>query len=225
MIADDARVDRVEKWYSERPRHPPAEYATRLTSLRIWRDVERSFITSVPDLWDVHHFLDLDLELSHALVFVLSRHPAARRRELADRFYARRTGHWPSAPDATRRAAAVALMVLPLTQRPDLDNERVADLLTAIHQGDDLALTPPRAIEEVQKAIARARLDLGLEDQLEPRSAATTAVVDALDPAGDEPPFQALLMRATWATLETAGVEGALELLLAVDALSSAGDE
>ena len=225
VIADDASVDRVGRWCSEQPRRPPAEYATLLARMRVWRDVERSFITSVPDLWDLDSLLELDVELAHALVLVLSRLPASRRRELADRFYERRTGHWPSPPAATARAAAVALMVLPLTQRPDLDTERIADLLTAIEQGDDLALTPPQAIADVQKAVVRARLDIDLEEQLEPNAAATMVVVEVLDPSGDVPAFQALLLRATWAMLETAGFDGALDFLLAVDALSATSDD
>lgn len=225
VIADDVGVDRVGRWYSERPRRPPAEYATQLARMRAWRDVERLFITSVPDLWDLDDLLELDVELAHALVLVLSRLPAARRRDFADRFYERRSGHWPAATAATTRAAAVAQMVLPLTGRSDLDNDRIADLLTAIEQGDDLVLTPPQAIADVEKAVVRARLDIDLEEQLEPNAAATMAVVEVLDPSGDEPAFQALLMRATWATLETAGFEGALEFLLAVDALSGARDD
>jgi hypothetical protein len=225
VIADDPDMDRVGKWYSERPRRASAEYAVELARMRAWRDVERSFVTSVPDLWDLHGFLELDLELSHALVFALNRQPATHRRELADRFYERRTGHWPSPPDATVRAASVALMMLPLTLRPDLESARIADLLTAIQQGDDLGLTPPQAIADVQRAVARARLDLDLEDQLEPTSAATTVVVETLDPSGDEPPFQALLMRATWAMLETSGVDGVLDFLLAVDALNATRDD
>ena len=127
-------------------------------------------------------------------------------------------------PEPASRAAAVALAVLPLTQRPDLDTVRIADILTAIQQGDDLLLTPPDAVADMSKAVVRARLDLGLEDQLEANAAATIAVVEVLDPSGDLPAVQEVLMRATWAVLETRGVAGALEFLRDVDALRWTGD-
>jgi hypothetical protein len=219
--ADDAAMDRVGRWYSEPRRRHPAEYALELAELRVWRDVERSFIESVPDLWELDEFLELDSELAHAFVFALSRQPGAHRRELAERFYAARTGSRMSIPDPVARAAAVASMVLPLTGRADLHNDRVEDLLTAIRQGDDLALTPPDAVVALQKAVARARLDVDLEDQLAPNAAATTAVVEALDSSSDVPATLEILMRATWAVLETSGAPGALEFLLAVDALSA----
>lgn len=217
--------DRVGKWWSEQPRRPPAEYATLLARMRVWRDVQRSFLVSVPDLWDVDALLELDVELAHALVFVLSRVPAAQRRELADRFYENRIGGWTTPPEPASRAAAVALAVLPLTQRPDLDTVRIADILTAIQQGDDLLLTPPDAVADLSKAVVRARLDLDLEDQLEAHAAATIAVVEVLDPSGDVPAVQEVLMRATWAVLEARGVAGALEFLHEVDALPGTSDD
>jgi hypothetical protein len=224
VIADDPVMDRVGRWYSERPRRSPAEYALELTRLRGWRDVERSFIESVDDLWELDEFLNLDSELAHAFVFVLSTQPAARRRDYAERFYSERTGDRRSTPDLVSRAAAVASMVLPLTGRADLDNDRVADLLTAIEQGDDLTLTPPGTIAELQKAVARARLDLDLDDQLAPHAAATTAVVEMLDSSSDLPATLEILMRATWAVLETSGAAVAIDFLLAVDALSARAD-
>ena len=73
-FADDGAMsdDRVGEWWSEQPRRPPAEYATLLARKRVWRDVQRSFVVSVPDLWDVDVLLELDVELAHALVFVLA---------------------------------------------------------------------------------------------------------------------------------------------------------
>jgi hypothetical protein len=216
-------VSRVDEWWSDQPRQAPAEYTTRLARKRVWRDVERSFIATVPDLEDVSFLLQADVELAHALVFVLSRLPKVEAREFADHFYERRTGCFRTATHLSTgsRAAAVALMVLPLTQRADLANDRIADLLTAIQQSDDLSLTPPAAVEEVQRAVARARLDLDLEDQLDPRAAATTAVIEVLDPSSGMPALQEIVMRATWATLQTTGIAGVLEFLLDVDALSA----
>lgn len=202
--------------WSERPRRPPAEYALRLARKRAWQDVERCFIATVADAEEAAPLLELDVELAHALVLVLTRLPQADRRAFAEAFYARRRpDRRRSPPPAAERAAAVAALVLPLTGRPDLEDVRVGDLLTALEQGDDLDVTPETSLTAVRKAVARARVDLALEDQLDPQAAASLAVLEVLDPPGDVPALQEVLLRATWAVLQRRGADGALEFLLA----------
>jgi len=82
--------------------------------------------------------------------------------------------------------------------------------------GDDPARPPEPALAEVRKVVARARLDLDLEDQLAPASAATTAVVEVLDPSSGTVALQEVLLRATWAALRSWEPDRVLEFLLAV---------
>lgn len=226
MKADDAEMPDHDDWWAERPRRPPGDYATRLARKRVWRNVDHCFIATVPDIQETEGLLQLDVEMGHALVFVLSRLPAASRRRVADGFYSLRPGSvHRDPPPASSRAAAIASMVLPLTQRPDLDTMRIADVLVAIQQGDDVSAMPPTAVAEIANAVARARVDLERENQRDPRSAATMAVIEVLDPSSDNPAVQEVLMRATWATLMTSGTAGVIEFLFAVDALRATNDD
>jgi hypothetical protein len=114
-------------------------------------------------------------------------------------------------------AAAIALLVVDLTDRDELRSARVVDVLTAAAQGDDLSLTPATAAAEIRAAVARARLDAGVGDPFAARSAATTAVLEVLDPASGEVALQEVLLRATWAALRSRQPERVLEFLLAAD--------
>jgi hypothetical protein len=75
----------------------------------------------------------LNEELAHALVLVLSRLPAARRRSFADAFYQRRQSRQTDLPgDARARlalAATVVLNVLDVAGEPRLIEGRTLDLL------------------------------------------------------------------------------------------------
>jgi hypothetical protein len=204
---------RVELDWWDQPRRAPADYALELAGMEPFPRDERMFIATVHEIEELAEFLDVASELAHALVLALSVQPEALRRDFAERFYARRT---PRGGASTQFAAAAtaALGVLELT---DIRSERVVDLLTGAAQGDDVSVTPEPAVAEVRKAVVRARLDLGLEDQLATRSAATTAVVEVLDPSGGVVSLQEVLLRATWAALRSWAHERVVELLVAVD--------
>ena len=80
-------MSRVDAWWSEEPRRSPAEYACELAGDRFWRDPKRRLIGTHPDFPDVAWLLDLDANVAHALVLVLSRMPAEGRRSFADVFF------------------------------------------------------------------------------------------------------------------------------------------
>jgi hypothetical protein len=109
-------VSRVDRWFQESPRRPPAEIACLLARDRFWRDDRLRLIGTHPDWPDAAGLLDLGEELAHALVLVLSALPEALRRDLADAFYERRHGRgtWPTGDGRARLAlaAAVALHVV-----------------------------------------------------------------------------------------------------------------
>jgi hypothetical protein len=204
-------------WWDQ-PRRAPAERALELAALEPFPRDEWMFIATVHDIEELAEFLDVGPELAHALVLALSTLSEAWRRDFADRFYAERRPT-DGAPTPFAAAAAAALAVLELT---DLQSERLVDLLTGAAQGDDLSLTPEPALTEIRKTVARARLDLRLEDQLTARSAATIAVVEVLDPSGGVVSLQEVLLRSTWAALRTWPPERVIDLLVAVDAASRA---
>jgi hypothetical protein len=210
-------MGRVERWLSERPRRAPAEYATLFARDRIWRDEGRRFVATNPDLEEAADLLQLEAPFAHALAVVLSRLPAATRLPFAERFYASRRPA-PGERAELRVAAAAALRVLDLAGRDDLRSLRVVDLLYAAEQGDDLSLTPDVALAEIRKAVARVRLDLDLEDESAPESAAAIAVVEVLDPSSGVVPLQEVLVRAAWAAVESWDPERVLAFLVELDA-------
>lgn len=195
----------VEDWYSERPRRPPAAYACELAKQRFWRDAQSRLIATHHDLVEVAPLLELEEELAHAFVLVLSRFPASRRREFADDFYdERRRSRVDSLGRTEPRATAAAAALLVLELAGDaLDTARIRDLLQGAAQGDDLTRTPPPALAELRKAVARVRMDVELEEPAHPRGSAALAVAEVLDPAGEVVAVQEVLARAAWAAVET----------------------
>jgi hypothetical protein len=218
-------MGRVERWLSEEPRRSPAEYACALAQDRFWRDEQRRMIGTHPDFPDVTMLLELDEELAHALVLVLSRLPKERRRPFADAFHARRRRRRPRPPaDAKARlaeAAAVALLVVELAV-DELRSERVLDLLHGAAQGDDLTMTPEPAFAEVRKAVGRVRFDIELEDPTDPRAAASLAVAEVLDPSSDVVAVQEVMARAAWAAVESWEPSRVLAFLLEADRIGRA---
>lgn len=219
---------RVDKWFAERPRRSPAEIACRLARDRFWREERLRLLGTHPDFPDVATLLELEDELAHTFLLVLSRLPAERRADFAEAFYRERSrsraGWIPS--DSLLRlrlAAQIALLVVELAGE-DLQNERILDLLHGMAQGDDLSRTPVPAVEELQKAVAKTRFDPGLEDLTDPRAAAATAVVEVLDPAGDVVSLQAVLARAAWAAVESWEASRTLAFLLEADRTIAAAD-
>jgi hypothetical protein len=190
---------------------PPA-YACTLARRRFWKDEQRRLIGTHPDWPDAAYFLELDEDLAHALVLVLSRLPAGRRRDFAESFYAERSGRyahrgadWP--PLAL--AAAVVLEVVDLLE-PEFRSELVLDLLHGAAQGDDLSRTPEPAVRELHKTIARIRSD----DSPDPRRAAALALAEVFDPASDVVDLKEVLARSAWAAVETWEPERVLGFLL-----------
>jgi hypothetical protein len=206
----------VDLWW-ELPRRTPAEYALELAGYEPFERDARMFIATIPDIEEGAEFLDLGPEVAHALVLALSSLPDELRPGLAERFYEERRPPREARP-ALAAAATAALAVAELTGRADLQSERVVDLLTAAAQGDDLSVTSEPAQVEVAKAVARARLDLSLENELSAQSAATTAVIEVLDPSGGVVSLQEVLLRATWAALRSWAPGRVVDLLLAVAA-------
>jgi hypothetical protein len=198
-------VSRIDRWFQERPRRPPAEIACLLARDRFWRDDQRRLIGTHPDWPDAAELLDLGEELAHAVVLVLSQLPEALRRDFADAFYGGRHGRGTWVPGDGRArlslAAAVALHVVEIVGRDEIAGERVVDLLHAAEQGDDLTLTPAPALDEVKKVVARVRLDVGFDDPTDPRGAAAHAIAEVLDPSSEVVALQEVLARSAWAAV------------------------
>jgi hypothetical protein len=168
--------------------------------------------------------LGLDDEVAGALVHVLTELPRAERAAFADRFYDERDDrearHVTRSPEQRLAAgAAIALLVVDLTRSAELAGPRVVDLLVGAAQGDDVSAVPDLVQQELRKVVARIRLDVELEDERDPRSAACTAVVEAIDPSGGTIDLYEILGRATWAQLHARGANAALRFLLAVDGI------
>jgi hypothetical protein len=215
----------VEDWWSEEPRRPPAAYACELAKRRFWRDEQRRLIATDHDLLEVAPLLELEEELAHALVLVISRLPKSRRRDFADVFYEERPrsrSHRGPEPRAT--ASAVALLVLELAGDV-FDTPRIRDLLQGAAQGDDLTRTPAPALAELRKAVARVRMDVELEDPAHPRGAAALAVAEVLDPAGEVVALQEVVARAAWAAVETWEPPRVLAFMLELDRIFAANEE
>ena len=184
-----------------------------------WRDERRRLIATHPEFPDVAWLLELEEELAHAFALVLSRLPSARRWSFAEAFYsARRRGRYHRSRDIRAVAAGVAMLVVELAA-PEVRDPRIVDLLEGAAQGHDLSRTPPPTVELVRKAVAKLRFSVELEDPTDARAAATHAVVEVLDPAGDVVALQEVVARAAWAAVESWEPGRVLEFLLAVDAL------
>lgn len=212
----------VEDWWSEEPRRPPAAYACELAKGDFWRDEQRRLIATNHHLLEVAPLLELEEELAHALVLVLSRLPKSRRRDFADVFYEERSRAYSiRRPEPRATAAAVALLVLELTG-DELDTARIRDLLQGAAQGDDLTRTPAPALAELRKAVARVRMDVELEEPAHPRGAAALAVAEVLDPAGEVVAVQEVLARAAWAAAETWEPPRVLAFMLELDRIFTA---
>jgi hypothetical protein len=212
-------MTRVDEWWSEQPRRDPVEYALELARARVWRD-ERRFVRTVADVEDSAPLLELDAGFAHAFVLVLSQLPEAARRPFAQSFYAQRARTTTTERyDPLSVGAAVGLLILELTEQPDLQAPRIVDLLEGAAQGDDPALTPEPALAEIRKIVARIRLDLDLEDESAPHAAAAIAVAELLDPSSGMVPLQEVVVRAAWAAVRSWGPANVLRFLLDVDRL------
>jgi hypothetical protein len=178
---------------------------------------------------EVAPLLELEEELAHALVLVLSRLPKSRRRDFADVFYDERRRTRSSAysigrPEPRATASAVALLVLELAG-DELDTARIRDLLQGAAQGDDLTRTPAPALAELRKAVARVRMGVELGAPASPRGAAALAVAEVLDPAGEVVALQEVVARAAWAAAETWELPQVLAFMLELDRVFAANDE
>lgn len=216
-------MSRIDRWFSEQPRRPAAEIACLLARDRFWRDERGRLIGTHPDWPDAAHLLDLDEELAHTIVLVLSQLPAARRRGFADVFYEERHGHGTWLPgDARQRlslAAAVVLSVVEVVDRPEICNERVLDLLHGAAQGDDLTRTPWPALDVVRRAIARIRFEVEFDNPADPRGVAALAIAEVLDPASEIAGLKEVLARAAWAAVASWEPPRVLAFLLDVERL------
>jgi hypothetical protein len=209
------------------PNLPPEAYAVELAGDRFWHS-ERRFIGTHPELEEYAGVLGMEVEPAHALVLVLSQLPEQSRLRFAAAFCSRRRRRYSEPPTTERErlavAAAVSLRVLELADRPALRSERLIDLLHGAAQGDDLSLTPPTAIADLRKIVARIRLDVELEDPDDRRAAAAAAVAETIDPSSGAVALQEILVRAAWAAVRSWETDRVLEFLLEVDDLmGSAG--
>jgi len=216
-------MPRLDRWLEEQPRPEPGDVACRLAADRFWRDERLRLIGTHPDWPDATYFLDLNEELAHVLVLVLSRLPTARRRPFAEAFYAERHGHDASLPsDARARLALGGAFVLSAIERGDLAeicDERTLDLLRGAAQGDDLMQTSVPAVDELQKTIARIRFDVANDDPAHPRGAAALALAEVLVPSSELVDLKEVLARCAYAVVETREPSTALGFLLEVERL------
>ena len=95
-------MSRVDDWWSEKPRRSPAEYACELAQDRFWRDEQQRLVGSHPDWPDSAQFLELEDDLAHAFVLLLSRLGAERRVDFAETFYSERSRYYVGWLLATR---------------------------------------------------------------------------------------------------------------------------
>ncbi len=225
-LRDWLPMSRFDVWWSEEPRRSPAEYSTELARDRFWRDGRQRLIGTHPDFPEVTMLLGLNEELAHALVLTLSQLPEDSREPFAQVFFdERRGGHEEISNDPRRRLAAaarVALLVVDLAV-DQLRSERIVDLLAGAAQEDDLTRTPATAVVDLQKAIARVRFDVELEDPSDPRAAASLAVAEVLIPAGDVVALKAVVAQAAWAAVESWEPARALAFLLQLSAALTPG--
>jgi hypothetical protein len=218
-------MSRVDRWWADDPRRPPAEYAVELAGSRAWQQQTRFTKTSA-DVEDAAPLLRLEERFAHAFVVVLSQLPKSTRRRFAERFYAERTGERRGLSDAGSRgalalAASVALLVVGLSERADLADARLLDVLQGAAQGDDVSALPETTLEELRKAVARTRLDLDAENADNPAASAALVVAEVLDSSSHVVPLQEILVRAAWAAVKSWEPDRVLEFLLQVDELLS----
>jgi hypothetical protein len=145
-----------------------------------------------------------------------------RRADFAETFYAERSrnpGWVPSDPRVKLALAAAVVLLIVEFATPDIQCERIVDLLRGAAQGDDLIRTSEPALTELRKAIARVRLDVELEDPSDPRAAASLAVAEVLDPSSEVVAVQEVVARSAWATVERQEPPRVLGFLLEVDRL------
>jgi hypothetical protein len=190
----------------ERTNHnpDPVELACLLAEDRFWLRERDRLIGTHPDWPDAAHFLRLDEAIGHALVLALSRLPSETRREFAEVFYDEHAEEvWRAVPalSAIRVAAEVVLPVIEIAG--DLVDERMADLLQAAAQGDDVTRTPAPAVAALRKAIARIRFDVELEDELTARGVVARGVAEVLDPSSELPDLKEVLARSTLGAADT----------------------
>jgi len=195
----------------------PAAHAVALARTPFWRDERLRLIGTPPEFPDAAFDVGAREEVLHALVLVLSRLPQERRLRFAEAFFSRYEPAAGAASPGPREqlaaAAGVALLVVELAV-DDLRTERIVDILTGASQGDDLTSTPPAAVAAVQKAVARVRFDLELEDPADARGAASLALAETLIPAGEVVALKEVVARAAWAAAESWEQERVLELLV-----------
>ena len=215
-----------DRWFGDGQPRAPSAYAG--AAARGYR--EDPFIRTEGDLEEGAGALAVEPELAHALVLVLSELDGRERLPFADCFYAERgrdtASETPLGVGArVAAAAAIVLLVVDLTESPDLLGMRVLDALDGAAQGDDSSALSEPALQELRKAVARVRLDVDLEDESDPRAAASIAVVETIDPASGAVDLQEILCRAAWASLQSGGRARALAVLLAADRiLQDAGE-
>jgi len=220
-------MSRIDRWRSEEPRRSPAEYATELARDRFWRDEQQRLIGTHPDFPDAAWLLGLNEELAHGLVLTLSRLPVDRRQPFAQVFFDESHGGRHEISNDPRgrlaMAASVALLVVDLAV-DQLRSERIADLLSGAAQEDDLTRTAATTVVDLQKAIARVRFDVELEDLSDPRAAASLAVAEVLIPAGDVVALKAVVAQASWAAVESWEPPRVLAFLLQLPLALNPGD-
>jgi len=195
-----------DDWFSENPRRAPAEYALELARDPFWREEQERLIGTHPDFPDVAWLLNLNEELAHGLLLVLSRLPEEGRGSFAEVFFDERHGGHAEIPNEEgfrlAAAASVALAVLDLALDPFRD-ARIEDLLTGAAQGDDLTATPAAAVVYLEKTIARVRFSSEIEDLADPRSAASLAIAEVLNPASEVVALKEVVARSCWAAVES----------------------
>jgi hypothetical protein len=91
------------------------------------------------------------------------------------------------------------------------------DLLHGAAQGDDLVDTPKTVFFDLRETVAKLRVDVARADPDDPRSAASTAVVETLDPSSGVVDLQEILVRSAWAAVRSWEPPRVLEFLLRVD--------
>jgi len=220
-------ANRLARWFEERPPRPAAEYACALAVDRFWGDDRARLIGVHPDWPDATYLLGLREEIAHALVLVLSLMPRFERLAFAETFFEERAGTGESSDfQGTYRsrlaaAAQIALLVLDLTGSAALQDEAVVDLLRGAAQGDDLTVTPAPAVDRLRRTVATVRFDPALEDDSDPKSVASSAVVEVLDPSSDGLALKEVLARAAFATVECRPKAQTLAFLLRADEILS----
>jgi hypothetical protein len=204
--------------HSDQPPLEPAEYARVLAADRFWRDPLERLIGTHPEFPDAAEPLDVDDEVAHGLLLVLSRLPESRRAAFARAFSEQRerTETGGLRRERLGRAAAVALLTIDLAAEP-LRDPAIVDLLQGAAQGDDLTRTPEPALAELRKAVARVRFDVELADPESPRGAASIAIVEVLDPSSEPVALQEVVARAAWAAVESWDERRVLDFLHDVD--------